>query len=561
MSQGEFDVRCVIGPPGTGKTTHVAKVATEAARRFGSDKVVISSLTRAAAHEVASRRVPIPKEAVGTMHALAYRALGRPGLVGDEEAAEWNVGRCPWAGSDGQRCGGHAAWPISGLKGGFSALKAGDDHRNDDRGEKLEGDRLLEKSTFYRSRLMDRKDWPNESALFDEHWAAWKEERGVVDFQDMITLALRDCDQAPGNPRILYVDEGQDSSTAEIALAMKWGRAAGHLVAVGDPDQSIYGWRGADPEAFLRMATGEHRRVLEQSYRVPRAVHAQAVQWIEQLGRYGRERVVYNPRDEDGEVDRRGDLHAGYPAGILGEVLRDVERGRTVMILATCGYMLQPLQRLLKEEALPFWNPYRPRRGDWNPLSGTATRVLNYLAPDERTWEDNARPWTWKRLWSWLELIDSKLLANGAKAECKRLGTTEETAELPVCGSLVQCAAALDAIFADGMNTWDGNPTWLRGLLLETATKKMEYPIAVAEKHGGKALRDDPKIVIGTVHSTKGSESDAVYLLPDLSMSAVDEWQTPEGETAIRRLFYVGMTRAREKLVICGSRGRRVPEL
>lgn len=524
----------------TGKTTHIAKIAAEAAHRFGHDKVVIASLTRAAAHEIASRRVPIPKEAVGTMHSLAYRALGRPSLVTDEAAEEWNRQ--------------YPSWAVSGVKGDFSALKSGDDHASDDGGEGKVGDDLLARSTYYRSRLVPRHTWPDGNlASFDKAWSEWKREHDIVDFQDMIDLALRDVDTAPGRPSVLYGDEMQDSSTAEVALFKKWGRAAGRLVAVGDGDQSIYGWRGADPEAFLRLTLPGHRRILEQSYRVPRAVHARAVQWIEQLSRHGRERIVYKPRDEDGEVIRRPELRYDYPMVIADLAQRDTDQGKTAMILASCAFMLDPLKRLLKERAIPFHNPYRVRRGDWNPLRGTAKRVLDYLAPCGATWGEHAGPWTWKRVWSWLEFVQADCLADGAKAEVHRLAKTESTADMPIAETIDRAPEALRAIFKDECEPWTGRPTTLRGLLLARRRKSMEYPIRVAEKRGGAALRETPKLVIGTIHSTKGAEADCVYLIPDIAPSAKREWATPAGETAIRRLFYVGMTRAREKLVLLGN--------
>jgi superfamily I DNA/RNA helicase len=540
LESREFDIRCVVGPPGCGKTTHVAAVATEAVHRFGADKVVIASLTRAAAHEIASRRVPIPKDAVGTMHSLSYRALGRPGLVTDEAAEDWNR-QCPH-------------WPVSGVRGDFSALKAGEDHAAEEGGEGKRGDALLARTTLYRSRLMPEHAWPDgEARDFQKRWSAWKDEHELVDFQDMIDLALKDVDTAPGRPSVIYLDEAQDSSTAEIALAKKWGKAAGRLVAVGDGDQSIYGWRGADPEAFLGLAKAEHRRVLEQSYRVPRAVHAHAVGWIEKLGRLGRDRVVYKPRDEDGEVRREPAQRYDWPAGILPLLQRDMARGKTVMILASCSFMLDPLKRLLKQEAVPFHNPYRVRRGDWNPLRGTAKRVLDYLAPCASTWGEHAGPWTWRRVWSWLEFVSAEFLVDGAKAEVQRLAKTEQTADRLVAETIESAPDAVRAIFKDAFEPWTGRPTTLRGFLMARRRASMEYPIKVAETRGGKALRLTPKLVIGTIHSVKGGESDCVYLIPDIAPSARREWSTPSGETAIRRLFYVAMTRAREKLVILGN--------
>src|SRR3989304_2214617 len=81
----------VIGPPGTGKTTFLSRqvrVAYEAGH-----EVMVCSLTRTAAAEVAGRELPISKDAIGTLHSHAYRALGRGKIeIADEPGhlSEWN---------------------------------------------------------------------------------------------------------------------------------------------------------------------------------------------------------------------------------------------------------------------------------------------------------------------------------------------------------------------------------------------------------------------------------------------------------------------------------------
>ena len=53
-------------------------------------------------------------------------------------------------------------------------------------------------------------------------------------------------------------------------------------------------------------------------------------------------------------------------------------------------------------------------------------------------------------------------------------------------------------------------------------------------------------------NSVKGSECDVVYLFPDLSRPGMEEWTgSPEQRAGVQRLFYVGMTRARETLITC----------
>ena len=73
------NVRLIQGPPGCGKTTHVVRKALEAARIYGPERVLISSLTKAAAEEVRARRLPIPERQIGTLHSFAFQALGLHG--------------------------------------------------------------------------------------------------------------------------------------------------------------------------------------------------------------------------------------------------------------------------------------------------------------------------------------------------------------------------------------------------------------------------------------------------------------------------------------------------
>ena len=99
----------------------------------------------------------------------------------------------------------------------------------------------------------------------------------------------------------MFVDEAQDLDLLEMSLIRKWGTQTESLYIVGDPDQAIFTWRGADPTAFTAAEIPqENRQVLAQSYRVPVAVHAQAVRWISRV--QGREPVEYRPRDHEGEV-------------------------------------------------------------------------------------------------------------------------------------------------------------------------------------------------------------------------------------------------------------------
>ena len=79
---------------------------------------------------------------------------------------------------------------------------------------------------------------------------------------------------APKNPSVIFADEAQDLNRMQLSLVRKWGRHAEYFIVAGDDDQTIYSFTGATPEAILDPdIPDDHKIILKQSYRVPRAVH------------------------------------------------------------------------------------------------------------------------------------------------------------------------------------------------------------------------------------------------------------------------------------------------
>jgi superfamily I DNA/RNA helicase len=83
----------------------------------------------------------------------------------------------------------------------------------------------------------------------------------------------------------------------------------------------------------------------------------------------------------------------------------------------------------------------------------------------------------------------------------------------------------------------------------------MRYPARVFERYGLDGLEYTPRVCVGTIHSTKGAEADRVYLLPDLSRASLEQFHTGDRDSIIRT-FYVGITRAKQDLVLCGPSSR-----
>jgi superfamily I DNA/RNA helicase len=66
-------------------------------------------------------------------------------------------------------------------------------------------------------------------------------------------------------------------------------------------------------------------------------------------------------------------------------------------------------------------------------------------------------------------------------------------------------------------------------------------------------LLETPQVVVGTIHSVKGGQADVVYLFPDLSQAGAAHYaHGGASRDSVILQFYVGATRARERLYICG---------
>jgi superfamily I DNA/RNA helicase len=112
------------------------------------------------------------------------------------------------------------------------------------------------------------------------------------------------------------------------------------------------------------------------------------------------------------------------------------------------------------------------------------------------------------------------------------------------------------AAFESLMAAWEGSYhdllAWWQARIMADASERAKYPAEIAARRGPQALVETPQVVVGTIHSVKGGQADVVYLFPDISQAG--DAQYARGGVArdsVIRLFYVGATRARERLYIC----------
>lgn len=540
----------VIGPPGTGKTTYLSgqvKRAIEADRR-----PLITSLTRAAAVEIAGRldfrpadspgedfdsstpSYPFSDEQVGTLHAHCFRSLGCPQMIAKvEHTDDWNKFIAKL----------NPAWELSP-----SAFV-----NNHDEGRQRAGmgDGLYATYSSLRAKMVSDSLWPIEIRGFAEKFREWKTLSGLFDFTDLVETCLRDVPQAPFNPDVIFVDEAQDHDRLELALVRKWAAGVDRLIIGGDPDQNLYEFRGAEPEAFYAHEIPENQYiVLKQSFRVPVAVHAEAMKMIQRIE--NRRPVEYLPTAERGEV-RRAWIRVRDQHKIVAQAQEFADAGKTVMILASCEYMLAGLIKFLREAGIPFHNPYAPNRGNFNPLGDrngvtSPQRLMSFLRCSEKHFGADARLWTWSELNAWADPLSlDGFMARGAKKKLESLASIRGEAIVDV--QQLRPLLHPETGMAE-LQELTGNPLgWYRRHLNGSRKKAFDFPFAVIDRKGVRGLTEKPRIMLGTIHSVKGGEADVVMVFPDLSPEGCETYS--HSAASIYRSFYVAMTRAKETLLLC----------
>ena len=526
----------VFGPPGTGKTTYTSKQITHAANQFGAENILVASFTRAAAKELISRDQVIADDQIGTLHAHCYRLLGKPELA-EVKAKEFNE-EYP-----------HLSITPSGNIKLDDGLTGPDGDEESNPGG---GDELLAQMSIYRARMVPRDLWLPGVLDFARAWSDFKEKTGYMDFQDLIERA-GDEYYPPKHATIGVFDEVQDFTPSQLRLIRRWAKQMHWIMLAGDDDQCLYSFTGATPEAFLNPPVpDENKRILRQSYRVPAKVMRLANTIVRKLSL--REPKEYRPREEEGKI-YGSDATWKKPNELLPTIKGYLREDKSVMVLATCSYILAPTIRMFREHGIPFSNIYKATRGDWNPIrakqtgnAGSFGRYCAFLEPAGPEFQGR-RLWTPHQLAAWVDVIKAQgNFKRGAKKAIKELverKTVRAEDILRFLTDTMEESAFNAAIALDHY--------WFLENLTSAKVASFEFPAKIYNAYGPEAPEVARQLTVGTIHSVKGAEADVVILFPDLSMRGAQQYSTRNGEgfDQILRQFYVGVTRARHTLILC----------
>ncbi len=429
----------------------------------------------------------------------------------------------------------------------------------------------------------------------------------AADFGDLllhvVTLLQREPDILAGwhrRFRYLLVDEYQDTNTVQYLWLRLLAQKHRNICCVGDDDQSIYSWRGAEVGNILRFERdfpGARIIRLERNYRSTRPILGAAAALIAQNeGRLGK---TLRPGRDDAEGDKveihalwdseeearmvgariealRAEGHAlsevavlvrtgaqtrafeermitlGLPYRVVGG-LRFYERAEIRDAMAYLRLLCQPADDLAFERIVNT-----PRRG----VVDTALRAIHAAARERGTPLSRAAE----------ALLGTEMLKGRARPALAQFfrDLSRWREMLGREGHVATAAAMLDESGYTDMWRNDPSPDSpgrldnLRELIraladFETLDGFLEHVSLVMEND--EAAEAD-RVTLMTLHAAKGLEFDTVFLpgweeglFPN--QRALDEGGTKSLEEE-RRLAYVGLTRARRRAIVSWAANRRI---
>ena len=428
----------------------------------------------------------------------------------------------------------------------------------------------------------------------------------AVDFDDLLMLTVQVLERFPEALerwrkafRYVLVDEYQDTNHAQYRLLQLLGSEHGNVCAVGDPDQSIYAFRGADIRnimEFERDFPGTQVIPLEQNYRSTNMILRAANSLIEQ----NRERKPKNLFSDLGEGDpvrviEVEDEHA-EARFVAAEIAALIEGGLSASEIAVF-YRTNAQSRVLEDVLVRQDVPYQviggPRFYERAEIRD-ATAYLSVLVnpPDATSLLRIAnRPrrgigdTSLQRLVTQAENTGRTLFATMADPEaagvtaasCRAIrgfhATMESlmalSQELPVDEILqrvLEKTGTLEALEAERTIEARGrieNLQELVGVAREYRQQTADASLAgflqdIALVSDQDTISDDRGLVtLMTLHNAKGLEFRAVFVIGMEEgifphVRAIEE----QGVEEERRLCYVGMTRAMERLTLTHTLSR-----
>ncbi|WP_267641967.1 UvrD-helicase domain-containing protein [Haloarchaeobius amylolyticus] len=572
MTDAETKVTRLFGGPGSGKTTalldKVEEILEDEDVTFRD--ILVVSYTRAAAAEIRERlaeRLDInPRSLQGnvcTMHAKAYDLLNlsRSDVVGESDKEEF----CEEYGieyEDEYGGAGRRTARSTTIGNKIIATSQWLQRTNRDVADWYDVPFQWDVETVRLPPEIDPNaqegnkytpTWPSDDDRIDvpETIRAWRKYKGdneLVGFADM----LERVEQRSLLPNVDYlvIDEFQDITTLQHRVYEEWRPHMEGVLIAGDDDQVVYAWQGADPDLLLD-AEPDDDVILPNSYRLPSRILNIVNKEIRHIEK--RQDKDLKPRKEGGVVEA---VQNPSMLDLVRNVRRTIQNDEgTVMILFRARYQMFQFIDEFITEGIPFKSLTDQRM--WTDRLDDYVTAVEAIEADEDINGLQAR-----RLADMLQ--DSAFGTNERDEFFDAIDEAQEEADVE---DLTDVSVSPD--FVSDFVPFMPGPASASDMVRKVTSfqrKSMKAYFATGDYRG----MDRDHVRVGTIHSAKGREADHVFMGTDLTEKVVEQMVATVDEDAVpadveftkttspvpvltdneRRVFYVGMSRARERLVL-----------
>jgi DNA helicase II / ATP-dependent DNA helicase PcrA len=378
---------------------------------------------------------------------------------------------------------------------------------------------------------------------------------GCIRFEEMITSCIQFMRNNPayaeekiGTLDLFIVDEFQDFNEVERELVLQISNYANNTFILGDDDQSIYGFKNADPDGIITIYNNDDNVKIEHDnicYRCPDEVVLKSKKLIENNAH--RLAKDWNVSNIAGEVVQQQllsqDRTFDYISSTLNEI-RIIDPQASILLLSPVKFYLDDLIEKLTDENLPiinFWNV--------NISMDTLHQI-----------------WWLKSIYSSHRLLNLLLLCNEYKSLSRnpfiRLLKESFQRDYDVNRLIVRIIEL--NYLPENLAQLIINPPSLEELF-ESFPEFINFQghldsenLEVSVNNLEKSLRPDvsfdpSKINIMSIHKSKGLQADYVFIysLTDGIIPNVSDGL--DSIEAYRRLLFVGMTRAKKRLYLIST--------
>jgi superfamily I DNA/RNA helicase len=489
----------IPGPPGTGKTYHLTNnyLRKEIEEyKTPTKKIAYITFSTAAAEESKKRikllfpQFDINKDFpyVSTMHTLGKRQLNIDTNIQLLKDEKWNAFK-----NFSQICR-DLSFDYEVNEFGFSQYK--NDHM-----KIIEYARAKKLSILDAATELD-KQYSVEIYLteqIDADLKSYKEQTGMVEFSDMIKQFI-EKDKCPPLSAV-FLDEAQDLNPLQWDMFNYIESKCERSYVAGDDDQTIYTFQGADENIFINLKGEMDPRI--ESRRVPRAVHKVALSILDNIE--NRMIKTWLPRDAEGKVYQNESIEN-----------LDFSKGEW-MIIARTNKMLYPIKDYLISLNLRFDS----KINDLLPYKLLeAYRVWVRLNKGATVGAEEA-----KVLYNYLTVKDNLIKPNFST------GKSLDAVDYVDIDDLMMDHGLLVTGSWEQLKIKENSKLYIKSLL-----------------DNGDDLLKKSRIKISTIHGVKGEECENVILYTGMEKIIYDSaLRNPDPE---HRLFFVGVTRAKENLYI-----------